>query len=208
MKEKTIYIRMRLRAQATPDSMIKIEDIAQVIGPENTVNQIENLSLYQISKDDKNIVVIDLMHIIHTIQNFNSAIDIQTIGPTQTIIDVIYKPKKPTVGFIVLVWLLLFIGSAIAIMNFHEDVSMQQVHQKLYYIITGEELIKPLLLQIPYSIGLGIGMILFFNHLFKKRLNEEPSPLEVEMFKYQQDLDQYVIIKENKESVKRVGHDP
>lgn len=208
MKEDTIYLRMRLRVQATPDSIIKIEDIAQVIGPEYTVNQIRNLSLYQISQSDKNIVVIDLMHIINTIQSFNSAIDIQTIGPMQTIIDVIYKQKKPTIGFIVLVWLLLFIGSAIAIMNFHEDVSMLQVHQKLYYIITGENLNKPLLLQIPYSIGLGIGMILFFNHLFKKRLNEEPSPLEVEMFKYQQDLDQYVIIKENKESVKRISHDP
>ncbi|HHW39418.1 MAG TPA: stage V sporulation protein AA [Bacillales bacterium] len=208
MKEDTIYLRMRLRVQTKPDSIIKIDDITQVIGPENIVNQIRNLSLYQISKSDKNIVVIDLMHIISTIQSFNSAIDIQTIGPTQTIVDVIYRPKKPNIGFIILVWLLLFIGSAITIMNFHEDVSMQQVHQKLYYIITGEQLVKPLLLQIPYSLGLGIGMILFFNHLFKKRINEEPSPLEVEMFKYQQDLDQYVIIKENKETVKRVGHDP
>ncbi len=207
MKEDTIYLRMRLRVQTKPDSIIKIGDIAQVIGPENTVNQIRKLSLYKISKSDKNIVVIDLMHIIEMIQSFDSSIDIQTIGPTQTIVDVIYKPKKPNIGFIILVWLLLFIGSAITIMNFHEDVSMQQVHQKLYYIITGEELIKPLLLQIPYSLGLGIGMILFFNHLFKKRINEEPSPLEVEMFKYQQDLDQYVIIKENKETVKRVGHD-
>ena len=44
-------------------------------------------------------------------------------------------------------------------------------------------------------------MILFFNHVFKKRFNEEPSPLEVEMFNYQQDLDQYVIMNENKESM-------
>ena len=60
---------------------------------------------------------------------------------------------------------------------------------------------KPLFFQIPYSIGLGLGMIIFFNHVFKKRLNEEPSPLEVEMFNYQQDLDQYVIMHENKESM-------
>ncbi|MFP3360102.1 stage V sporulation protein AA, partial [Planococcus sp. SIMBA_143] len=39
-----------------------------------------------------------------------------------------------------------------------------------------------------------------FNHLFKKRFNEEPSPLEVEMFNYQQDLDQYVIVHENDEN--------
>jgi stage V sporulation protein AA len=45
-------------------------------------------------------------------------------------------------------------------------------------------------------------MILFFNHFFKKRFNEEPSPLEVEMFNYQQDLDRYVTMNENKENVR------
>lgn len=49
-------------------------------------------------------------------------------------------------------------------------------------------------------------MILFFNHVFKKRLNEEPSPLEVEMFKYQLDLDHYVALNENKETLKDI-HD-
>ena len=47
-------------------------------------------------------------------------------------------------------------------------------------------------------------MTLFFNHFFKKRINDEPSPLEVEMFNYQQSLDQYVIMNENKESIKRM----
>lgn len=74
-------------------------------------------------------------------------------------------------------------------------------------MMTGKEEEKPLLFQIPYSIGIGLGMILFFNHVFKKRINEEPSPLEVEMFNYQQSLDQYVILHENKESVKHIDDD-
>ncbi|MNI93612.1 hypothetical protein D3C73_1515930 [compost metagenome] len=40
-------------------------------------------------------------------------------------------------------------------------------------------------------------MAVFFNHLFKKKWNEEPTPLEVEMFLYQQNVDQYVVIQEN-----------
>ena len=94
-----------------------------------------------------------------------------------------------------------------AIMNFHEEVSMLEVHQRLYEMITGKKEDKPLLLQISYSLGLGIGMILFFNHVFRKRINEEPSPLEVEMFNYQQSLDQYVILHENKESRRKIGDD-
>src|SRR5690625_6783496 len=84
------------------------------------------------------------------------------------------------------------------IMNFHYDVSMQEVQQKLHYLFTGEQNEFPLWIQIPYSFGLGIGMLLFFNHWFKKRFNEEPSPLEVELFNYQQDLDNYVNHYENK----------
>ncbi len=133
--------------------------------------------------------------------------DIQTIGPAQSIIEVIYVKKKVSLPLFIGVWLLLFIGAALAIMNFHEDVSMRQVHQRLYHFVTGEVDPHPLLFQIPYSFGLGLGMILFFNHVFRKRLNEEPSPLEVEMFNYQQDLDQYVIMHENKESMKHLDDD-
>ncbi|UUZ94364.1 hypothetical protein LJK87_07260 [Paenibacillus sp. P25] len=39
-------------------------------------------------------------------------------------------------------------------------------------------------------------MIVFFNHLFKKKFNEEPSPLEVEMFMYQENVNRYMITEE------------
>lgn len=84
------------------------------------------------------------------------------------------------------------------IMNFHYDVSMQEVQQKIHYLLTGKHSKYPLWIQIPYSFGLGVGMLLFFNHWFKKRFNEEPSPLEIELFNYQQDLNQYVMHYENK----------
>ena len=45
---------------------------------------------------------------------------------------------------------------------------------------------------------------LFFNHWFNKRFNEEPSPLEVEIFKYQQDLDNYLNYKENEYNARDV----
>lgn len=204
---ETIYIRMRQRLQALPDSTVTIGELAQTIGSDHVIKEISTLPIHQITESDENLIVIDIMKVIHAIQNINPNIDVQTIGPTQSIVEVMYKQKTCTIGFLALIWLLLFIGSAMAVMNFHEDVSMQEVHQKLYYIITGKENDKPLLLQIPYSFGLGIGMVLFFNHLFRKRLNEEPSPLEVEMFKYQQDLDQYVMVKENKENIKRIDND-
>ncbi|MDP4169204.1 MAG: stage V sporulation protein AA [Bacillota bacterium] len=201
-----MYLRMRQRVQVRPDEVVILKDMAQIIAPENIVASLEGMVIHRVSKQDQSIVIIDVMKVIGIITNLYKGAEIQTIGPAQTIIEVIYKKKGVSVPFFLLIWFLLFFGSALAIMNFHDDVSMRSVQEKIFTIITGRHESKPFLFQIPYSIGLGLGMILFFNHVFRKRINEEPSPLEVEMFNYQQDLDNYVIINENKESFKRL-HD-
>jgi len=204
--ENTIYIRMRHRLQVRPHDSIKLQDVAQIIAEDSLLEKVKDCIVYTVSEKDQNIIILDVMKVIPILTYVVDQINIEIIGQTQTIIEVVYKKIGVSIPLFILIWLLLFFGAALAIMNFHEDVSMQAVHQRIYKIITGKENVKPLLLQIPYSIGLGLGMILFFNHVFKKRLNEEPSPLEVEMFNYQQDLDRYVIINENEESMKRI-HD-
>ncbi len=202
--ENTVYIRMRNRVQVKPTESVFLKDIAQIISREDIHSKLEKLPVHRVTPEDNNIIILDVMMVIRIITRFFPNLEVQAVGPTQTIIEVIIKKKPVSISLFLMVWFLLFIGSAITIMNFHEDVSMQAVHQRIYTIITGKQESKPLLLQIPYSLGLGLGMILFFNHFFKKRINEEPSPLEVEMFNYQQSLDQYVILNENKESMKRL----
>jgi stage V sporulation protein AA len=198
---------MRHRVQAHVHEKVRLEDIAQIIAPESALPPLKNLLVHEVTEKDKSIVVIDVMQVISLMTTIVKDSDIQTIGPAQTIIEVLIKEKGVSFPFFVLIWFLLFFGSAMGIMNFHDDVSMQSVQEKIYTIITGKNAVKPLLFQIPYSVGLGFGMILFFNHVFRKRINEEPSPLEVEMFNYQQDIDNYVVIHENKESMKQLDHD-
>jgi stage V sporulation protein AA len=202
--EQTVYIRLRHRIQVRPHEAIYLKDIAQIITEERIFEQVSNIKIYEVSEKDQNMIVIDIMKVIRFITDKLVNVEIQTLGPSQVIIEVVSKKRKVSVPLFILVWLLLFFGAALTIMNFHEDVSMQAVQQRIYTIMTGEVDEKPLIFQIPYSIGLGLGMILFFNHLFKKRLNEEPSPLEVEMFNYQLDLDNYVAMNENKESMKTI----
>jgi stage V sporulation protein AA len=206
--EKTVYIRLRHRIQVRPNDVITIDKIALVVGDKELTEKLRQLVIHKIKPSDKNMVVIDVMHVLKEIHKFDHLIDVQTIGSSQTIVEIVYEKKKLSPILFLLVWILLFIGSGLAIMNFHEDVSMQQVHQRIHKIVTGNSNDQPLLLQIPYSIGLGLGMVLFFNHLFKKKINEEPSPLEVEIFNYQLDLDKYVAMNENKENLNNADNDP
>ncbi|MGE6524927.1 stage V sporulation protein AA [Bacillus safensis] len=201
-----IFIRLRHRIKTGIDQLIYLEDVAQITGDECAVQKLSKMPVYHVSKKDRHIAVLDIMHVVKTIKKTWPDIDIQTVGGSEAIVEIDTGKRQLSPVLFVFVWLLLFVGAALAIMNFHEDVSMRLVHIRLYEMITGKTIEHPYLLQIPYSFGLGLGMILFFNHVFKKRLNEEPSPLEVEMFKYQLDLDHYVALNENKETLKDI-HD-
>ena len=57
-------------------------------------------------------------------------IEVQIIGPSQTIVEVVYKKRNIHLFYFYSVWLLLFFGSMLTIMNFHEDVSMQRCTSK------------------------------------------------------------------------------
>ncbi|TMN20726.1 stage V sporulation protein AA [Lentibacillus cibarius] len=192
-----VYVRMKKNVELAYSQNVKLKDIAYISAGIQWKDKLEATPIYKISKKDHNVVVVDSFLVIDHLNRQYSDLEFQLIGPAQTIIR-IKDYKKPTNILIVsAVWLLLFIGTAMTIMNFHYDVSMQEVQQKLHYLLTGDESDYPLWIQIPYSLGLGVGMLLFFNHWFTKRFNDEPSPLEVEIFNYQQDLDTYLTHYEN-----------
>ncbi len=207
-REQQIYIRLRHKLEAKPHQPVFLGDIAQYIVHPDYESKLTQTPVYTITDQDEQLVVLDVMQIIRFIKTHAPELSVESFGPSQAIVEVVRPAKSPTFLLVLFVWVVLFIGSGLAIMNFHEDVSMQAVHQKIYHMLTGKEDPHPLLLQIPYSIGIGAGMIIFFNHVFKKRLNEEPSPLEVEIFNYQQNLDHYIAMNENKEVQKKLDDAP
>jgi stage V sporulation protein AA len=199
MKEKAVpylYIRLRRRAVLRRGDPIILGQIAQMIAEPEHEQLLKRLVLCEPTNQDGNRVLIDMMLVVKKVREALPGVQIEHFGEPHVLVEIEERSRRPNMIFIALVWLLLFIGSGLAIMNFHADVSMLEVHRRIYELITGRREAHPLLLQIPYSVGIGIGMVLFFNHLFKKKFNEEPSPLEVEMFMYQESINHYVITEE------------
>ncbi|MFA9556071.1 stage V sporulation protein AA [Evansella sp. AB-rgal1] len=195
--DKKVYIRLKSRHWSNVNETIYLHEISQVLCEGCSEYEIKHLEIGKLRTENDALQVIDSMKVVSLIQQLEGNVDVQIIGPTQTVLYVNQKISRTKPVLFVFVWLLLFIGAGLAIMYFHEDVSMQKVHIKLHTIITGEEEEFPLWLQIPYSIGLGLGMILFFNHVFKGRINDEPTPLEMEMFNYEENIDKYISVYEN-----------
>lgn len=76
--------------------------------------------------------------------------------------------RKPSVAMFVLVWLLLFFGSALTIMNFHADVNMLEVQIRIVEMLTGHRDEHPYIFQIAYSLGIGFGMVIFSTIYLKR----------------------------------------
>jgi len=191
-----VYLRLRKRIAIRPGGTVRLGQAARLLGRPEVEDRLSALAVYKHRQEDGNRVVIDMLHIVRAIGEAEAGLTVEYVGDPQVLIMVEGKPDKPRIAVLIFAWLLLFFGAGLAIMNFHADVSMSEVHRRITELITGTKPDHPLWFQVPYSIGIGVGMILFFNHLFRKRLNEEPNPLEVELYMYQENVNAYVIAEE------------
>ncbi|WP_150270937.1 stage V sporulation protein AA [Paenibacillus tepidiphilus] len=197
-KAPVIYIQFKNRVAVPKGKTVLLRDVAYLIADDAWRERLYSIPVQTPETSDGNLLLIDLLTVIPRIHGLVPDAEIQPIGEGRTIVQIVgpAEGKKPSIALFVLVWLLLFFGSALTIMNFHADVSMQEVHVRIVEMLTGRRDEHPYLFQVAYSAGIGFGMVIFFNHLFKKKWNEEPTPLEVEMFLYQKNIDHYVVHEE------------
>lgn len=196
-KHSVLYLRLKKRIYIKPNHQVTLGQASRLLGANDLLeDQLKKLILYEHKKSDGNRFVIDLLQIVRAIREREPDLAVEAYGDPQVLVMVSEKPVKPRIPILILAWLLLFFGAGLAIMNFHTDVSMKEVHIRIVELITGKRTDHPLWFQIPYSLGIGLGMVLFFNHLFRKRFNEEPNPLEVELYMYQENVNAYVIADE------------
>lgn len=193
----TLYIRLRKKVALPRNQTILLGHVAQLLAEPEAEATLRSMPLLKPSERDGSVVLIDMLQIVRHVKELYPNMQIEHFGEPNVLVEIL-PDSSGRVRPLVLIFalLLLFVGSGLAIMNFHEDVSMLEVHRKLYEMITGKTADHPYWLQIPYSVGLGVGMVLFFNQLFKKKFSDEPSPLEVEMFMYQESVNQYIATEE------------
>src|SRR5699024_10870273 len=118
-----VYIRMKKKLGTNRRKKIYLGDIAYLSTTFTYKREMEETPLYQITKRDRNIVVIDGFIVIDHLRRRFPDLEFQLIGPEQTIIQIQQTRKTPSAILAGFVWILLFIGAAMTIMNFHYDVS-------------------------------------------------------------------------------------
>lgn len=160
---------------------ILLGDIYDIYPDERSQN-IKNIIIRQYKDNTKKYDVIHMGEVIKVITNKYKDININFIKGDDTII-YFNEEKKDRLLYIrvALVTMVILIGSIMAIANFHADVNMAGSQSKVVETLTGNVNKYLPYFQVPYSIGIGIGVALFFNKIIPNYAKHEPSPLDLKM---------------------------
>lgn len=145
--------------------------------------------------------VVSAMKVIRKIHEIYPELEIQNLGETDFIIS--YQSRKASDIAeklkVLFVCAVSFFGAVFSMMSFNEDVSTLDSFHKVSTWVLGTAPQGVTILEITYSLGVSVGIIVFFNHFGKAYLTDEPSPVEVEMSEYEKQINDSLIQQRDRE---------
>ncbi len=192
------------------DRHVTLKDIAKMECTDTAaLRQLKQKKIYSFTEKEKQqkkntLEVFSVLKIIELIHEDYPNLTVSNEGEADFIVEYVKSLKKPVwISRLktVILCVLIFFGAAFTIMAFNNDVGVSDVFSKFYMQVTGMESGGVTELEICYSIGLAVGIIIFFNHVGHKKITHDPTPIQIEMRKYENDLDTAFI-----DNAERKGH--
>lgn len=176
---------------------VYLSDVAKLECTDKEIlNRIKAIKLMNIPDEKNNRFVFSVLKVIELIHKLYPTLEINNLGEIDFIIDY-EKPRKQASWFSVLkmlcVCIIIFLGAAFAIMTFNNDVGVDEVFKQIYGLVTGKESDGSTILELSYSVGLTFGIMVFYNHFGGKKITTDPTPVEVEMRLYEDDINTTLI---------------
>ncbi|MCI7656597.1 stage V sporulation protein AA [Anaerotignum sp.] len=184
-----IYIKPMQKAQITGRRIVYLSDVAEIYTGDACLGELEKLPVFQIPEAAENMYLLSVLELVQAITALYPKATVSNVGESDILLSYTPQPKKEKKlilwGKILFVSAVLFCGAATTIMCFHSDAQLPLIFQNYYAMAYGESQELPKLVTIPYSIGLVVGILVFFNHFSKFALSKDPTPIEVEMTTYE-----------------------
>ena len=194
-KKVTIYIKAEQNVELQTDD-VHVSDLGKLQCSDPQVLARVKSPLHTFRDGQPKRQVISLMKVIEEIEKLYPNASVESLGETDTLIERIrvdrHKGSLQTLKLI-FVAAISFFGTSFTIMAFHNDIGITDVFTRIHEIVMGAESDGYTVLELCYSIGLAIGIILFFNHIGGRRITKDPTPIEVEMRVYEQDVNKALI---------------
>lgn len=143
---------------------------------------------------------VTVLDLIEKIQKSEEKLEIQHIGEPEFLLTYENPRGKQNIkswAKTLAVCLITFFGTMFSIMTFNTDVDILGLFEKISGQI--EDTRQGIwILETAYSIGIGIGVVFFFNHFGKWKITQDPTPMEVEMQEYETQVDDTILKMEKR----------
>ncbi len=196
MDKGNLYIKVD-KNNLVKNNIVYLKDVAKLYSVDsNMVNDLNNQVIFEIPSNKKSNYIFSILKLVEAINKLYPEVQIINLGEADFII--YYEPPKKRLILleylkVTVVSLMVFFGAAFTIMTFNEDANVKEVFYIIYKLIMGNEKTGGSILEISYAIGLPVGIILFFNHFSKIKLGSDPTPMQVQMRLYEEDMDKTLI---------------
>lgn len=196
MADTVLYLNAKQNAEVMEEHVC-VKDIASVYCSDGSIcAKAKSLKVYQFHEKERKRQVISVLKVIELIEKECVGVSVENIGEKATLIELVHPGRhKGAVQWIKLVFVacISFFGTAFTIMAFHNDISINKIFERVYELVMGYASDGYSILEISYSIGMAVGIIVFFNHVGGRRLTKDPTPIEVEMRVYETDVNKALI---------------
>lgn len=203
---ETVYLQIDQNIEMNKRD-VTVGDVATILCNDGSITaNIKALKLINIPDVKKKRVCFSVLYVIKLINEIYPNVEVNNIGESDFIVDYIKAKKRNMVlewFEIGIVTIIAFIGSIYAIMAYNNDVSTNEIFEKVYELFGTSQLADLKIIEIAYAIGITSGIIVFYNHLTSKKFNNDPTPIQVEMDKYEKDIDSSLIDRSSKDKKER-----
>ena len=182
---------------------VYLQDIARLSCTNSKVlNRLRVLPVISLNPGTPGRYTMSVMDLVDLIQKKEPDLDITPLGEPSFILT--YRPPgKSQMVFdilkVVFISLASFFGAAFSIMTFNTDADVGTLFKQIYQQVTGNVSNGFTILEISYSIGLAAGVLFFFNHFGRKKFSADPTPMQVQMRQYEDNVNTTLLEKDNRE---------
>ncbi len=187
----TLYIKGDRNVEVTEQDVFLKDIVSMECSDKKFLPKLQTVKILKLHGNREQRYVVSVLEIIACIHAAYPEVEVQNLGEADIIVTYENQKTPPYLWHILkvaVVATIIFFGSAFSIMAFNNDVGGTKLFGQIYELVMGKQSDGFTVLEVTYSIGLTFGILVFFNHFGKKRFTVDPTPMEVQMRLYENDI--------------------
>lgn len=187
----TLYIKGDRNVEVTEQDVFLKDIVSMECSDKKFLLKLQTVKILKLHGNREQRYVVSVLEIIACIHAAYPEVEVQNLGEADIIVTYENQKTPPYLWHILkvaVVATIIFFGSAFSIMAFNNDVGGTKLFGQIYELVMGKQSDGFTVLEVTYSIGLTFGILIFFNHFGKKRFTVDPTPMEVQMRLYENDI--------------------